>query len=65
MIMAVRGLVAAYNTLRARQITFFLAKNFGRRSEFFEDSTGMTIRVAIWDGKEFYLSSKDREGSNG
>lgn len=54
-----RSAIAAAHTIQANRITIFLAKRLGSRDSFLDSVTGYTVTVAVWDGKEYFLSSKD------
>lgn len=56
--MSYRAVAAATHTLQANRLTMFLARKFGSRDSFHDSVTRSVVTVAVWDGKEYFLSSK-------
>lgn len=56
--MSYRAVAAATRTIQANGLTMFFARRFGSRDSFFDSVVGRVVTVAVWDGKEYFLSSK-------
>lgn len=60
--MSYRSVAAAMRTIKAGRFTMFLARVFGSRDSFSDSVTGNVVTVAVWDGKEYFLSSRKGVG---
>jgi len=56
--MSYRSVAAAMRTIKASRLTMWLARVFGSRDSFSDSVTSSVVTVAVWDGKEYFLSSK-------
>lgn len=53
-----RSFAAVTHTIEANRFTMFFARRFGSRDSFLDLVTRSVVTVAVWDGKEYFLSSK-------